>query len=229
MGSAAKQDSAGNNSATLSLGGAKVVVTTDGRVIVTGATFLQILETDPAKVVGPDGEPFALANQNTAAVSSVRFQPIEMSADDLRQWLTHQDRKKFDVAPNGTIYLGESADNPNEVLFLEGAYKGKGTWQWGMNFQQTMNGIVTRMPKRNELDKNIYCVKGAINEAISDFNKRNGANLELVKNKGVHWSSSEYNQSNAYVQHFDDGYRDDSSKDWAGGLVRSVRSLARER
>lgn len=111
------------------------------------------------------------------------------------------------VMPDGTIYCGISAHQ--KPLYAAPNDEGEMDWDDALKAakESTACGHKDwRLPDLHELDL-LYTHR----EKIGGFSPR------------WYWSSSEFHHSTATIQDFGYGLRHYFLKDWAGGLVRSVR------
>jgi hypothetical protein len=178
----------------------------------TGHT-VQVADPSLVTIVGPDGKPFMSAPVNNNGAVRIRFPNIGDKMED------------------GTVYCGMSPSTGTAMFAMPVDSGGKMSWDKAVEFTQTLVAFGHkgsqqatakllkdaskddggwRMPTREELDV-LYMNK----DKIGGFSP------------SWYWSSSGYGRYYAYSQHFDDGNRSSHDQGWAGGLVRSVRSLAR--
>ena len=190
-------------------------VSSNGIKATFSATGITVQVSDPSQIaiVGPDGKPFASPANNNGAVQ-IRIPNIGDKMED------------------GTVYCGISPSTGTAMFAMPQDSGGEMSWHDAVKFTQTLVAFGHkgsqqatakllkdtskddggwRMPTTDELDV-LYRNK----DKIGGFSPR------------FYWSSSEYSHYSANNQYFGDGNRYYYYKGWAGGLVRSVRSLARE-
>ncbi|MGE0251408.1 MAG: hypothetical protein AB7G80_00160 [Dongiaceae bacterium] len=191
---------------TLAGYGVKIQINPNGQV--------RICAKDPAKVVVCDsrGGPVTPANNNGADIQIPRI---------------------GDRMTDGTIYAGTSPTTDTAMFALP---EDSG----GMSWNDAVKLIPTLAAHGHKGSKQITATL-LENPANDDGGLRLPTLDELnvlYKNREAiggfssgrsYWSASERGHYDAYFQHFDDGLQLSDVKDWVGGAVRFVRSLARQR
>ncbi len=208
-----------------------------GCVLSFTATGIARVQTSiPVQVTftDPDGKKTSvICDRSCKSKGQATVEIVKIIPDaELKKWADKKGRQIGDNAPDGSKYAGISPATGTH-MFAMPQDSGEMSWNEAIKFSQTMVAYGHKGSKQ------------ATAELLKDASKDDGGwrmpTLEesdvLFKNKDKiggfasrwYWSSSECLRYDAGFQRFGDGKQFYATKFWAGGAVRSVRSLARER
>ena len=191
-------------------------VSSNGIKATFSATGVTVQVNDPSQVtiVGPDGKPFMSPANNNGAVQ-IRIPNIGDKMED------------------GTVYCGMSPSTGTAMFAMPNDASGKMSWNKAVKSTQTLAAFGHKGSKQAtaKLLKDPFKDDGGWRMPTSDELNVLYQNKDKIGGFSPrwYWSSSECGHYSAYGQDFEGGDRVNYGKSWAGGLVRSVLSLARER
>ncbi len=190
-------------------------VSSNGIKATFSASGITVQVNDPSQIaiVGPDGKPFASPANNNGAVQ-IRIPNIGDKMED------------------GTVYCGMSPSTGTAMFAMPQDSGGEMSWHDAVKFTQTLVAFGHKGSQQAtaKLLKDISKDDGGWRMPTADELNVLYQNKDKIGGFSTrwYWSSSECYRYVADFQFFEGGLRYYCTKDWAGGLVRSVRSLARE-